>query len=120
MVGFRAALARRSAAGAIVAALFLCLPSAGVFADDKVGSVAYLEGELSVVRDGEEVTGISTGSALQNFDLVRTSADGLAELDINAPQLPRITVKIGNSLWKPPPSRDGSRRPSGSSAARSP
>jgi hypothetical protein len=94
---FRASLARSSAAGVIAAALFLCLQPTGAFADDRMGSVTYMEGDVSVVRDGDDVAGISIGSELQNFDLVKTGADGLAELDINSQQCPRMTVKMSSS-----------------------
>jgi hypothetical protein len=47
-----------------------------------------------MVRDGREVDNPEIGADLQNFDLVKTGSDGLAELDINSSQSPRITIKV--------------------------
>lgn len=71
----------------------LLFPGA-VFAQEKLGSVTYLEGDVSMVRDGAQVDSIAIGADLQNFDLVKTGSDGLAELDVNSAQSPRITIKV--------------------------
>ena len=47
-----------------------------------------------MVRDGAQVDSLAIGSDLQNFDLVKTGSDGLAELDVNSSQSPRITIKV--------------------------
>lgn len=47
-----------------------------------------------MVRDGREVDNPEIGADLQDFDLVKTGSDGLAELDINSSQSPRITIKV--------------------------
>ena len=74
--------------------IVLLLLSATAFSQGKLGSVAYLEGDVSMVRDGAPVDNLAIGSDLQNFDLVRTGSDGLAELDVNSPQSPRVTIKV--------------------------
>jgi hypothetical protein len=81
----------------LVAALFLslCLTSAfAAAADDALGSISYLEGQVSLVRDGQEVDSVAIGSEVQNFDVITTGADGIAELAIPAGRLPAMTVKI--------------------------
>ncbi len=60
----------------------------------RIGSISYLEGTVSMVRDGADVDGVAIGQDLQSFDLVKTGSDGQAELAIVAPQLPRMTIKM--------------------------
>ena len=72
----------------------LLLLSVAAFAQEKLGSVAYLEGDVSLVRDGAQVDNLAIGADLQNFDLVKTGSDGLAELDVNSAQSPRITIRV--------------------------
>jgi hypothetical protein len=70
-------------------------PCAGpLAAADKLGDITYLEGEVAVIRDGDEVDGVQIGQDLQNFDVVRTGADGMAEIAISTPKAPRMTVKV--------------------------
>jgi len=82
------------------AALFFALVAAAgtaagpAFADDTVGSITYLEGTVSMVRDGADVQDVAIGQDLQPFDMVKTGDDGQAELAITAPQLPRMTIKV--------------------------
>jgi hypothetical protein len=64
------------------------------FADEAIGSITYLEGTVSMVRDGADIQSVAIGQDLQAFDLVRTGADGQAELSLTAPQLPRMTIKM--------------------------
>ena len=47
-------------------------------------------------RDGAPVDSVEIGQDLQNFDVVKTGSDGLAELDIAAGQSPHMTVKISS------------------------
>jgi hypothetical protein len=77
----------------LCAAVLLFLPGA-LFAQEKLGSVTYMEGDVTMVRDGTQVDNVAIGTDLQNFDLVKTGPDGLAELDVNSPQSPRITIKV--------------------------
>ncbi len=80
------------------AALFFALAAAGAagpaFADDTIGSISYLEGTVSLVRDGADVKEVAIGQDLQAFDAVKTGDDGMAELSITAPPLPRMTIKV--------------------------
>lgn len=80
------------------AALFFALVAAAgagpAFADDTVGSITYLEGTVSMVRDGADVQDVAIGQDLQAFDVVKTGDDGQAELSITAPRLPRMTIKV--------------------------
>jgi hypothetical protein len=82
------------------AALFFALAAAAgtaagpAFADDTIGSITYLEGTISMVRDGEDLGSIAIGQEVQAFDTLRTGDDGLAEITISAAQLPRMTIKM--------------------------
>ena len=82
------------------AALFFALVAAAAaaagpaFPDDLIGGITYLEGTVSMVRDGADVQDVAIGQNLQAFDVVRTGDDGQAELAITAPQLPRMTIKV--------------------------
>lgn len=81
----------------LAAALFLGLCTAAAAAEtstDTIGSIAYLEGTVSMVRDGADLEDVAIGQDLQVFDLVRTGADGQAELAVSAPSLPRMTIKM--------------------------
>ncbi len=62
-----------------------------------MGSVTYMEGDVSIVRNGDDVSGVAIGSDVQNFDMVKTGADGLAELSLDAPSVPHITVKLSSN-----------------------
>ena len=90
---------RRLAAGAlgppaVVVVFFLALLAPGVSGQDRLGDITYMEGDVAVVRNGAPVDNVAIGLDVQNFDLVRTGSDGLAELDLSSPQLPRMTVKV--------------------------
>jgi hypothetical protein len=76
--------------------LFLVALAPCAFGQDKLGEISYLEGEVAVVRNGAPVDGVAIGQDVQNFDLMRTGSDGLAELDIGSPIVPKMTVKIGS------------------------
>ena len=64
------------------------------FAQEKVGSVVYLEGEVAMVRDGAEMNGVAIGQDVQAFDVVKTGSDGLAELELASAHMPRLTIKV--------------------------
>jgi FecR protein len=81
----------------LAAALFLGLCAAAAAAAapaDTVGSVSYVEGTVSMVRDGSDIDSVAIGDDLVNFDLVKTGADGKAELAVNAPRLPAMTIRM--------------------------
>jgi hypothetical protein len=85
----------------LAAALFFAACTCGVFAassapksEDTIGSISYLEGTVSMVRDGADLDGVAIGQDLQTFDLVKTGSDGQAELAIKSPKLPAMTIKM--------------------------
>ena len=63
-------------------------------ADDAIGSVTYLEGTVTMTRDGADVDDVAIGHDVQAFDSVRTGDDGQAEISIDAKQLPQMTIKV--------------------------
>jgi hypothetical protein len=63
---------------------------------DKVGDASYIEGTVGLQRDGRQMDSseVQTGLAIQNFDLVKTGADGLAEVRVTAPKAAGATIKV--------------------------
>lgn len=66
------------------------------FAQEKVGEAVYMEGGVSLERNGAELdpSQVQTGIAIDNFDLVKTGADGLAEVSVKNPKIPALTIKV--------------------------
>ena len=81
------------ARGLTAASLFVAA-TAGVSAQDIVGSISYLEGTVGIVRNGSDLDGVAIGQDLQSFDLVKTGSDGQAELAISAPQIATMTIRM--------------------------
>jgi len=75
-------------------ALLLGTTAGPIGAAEKLGGITYLEGDVSLIRDGEEIDGVQIGQDLQNFDVVRTGPDGLAEIAVSTPKAPKMTVKV--------------------------
>ncbi|MGA2640353.1 MAG: FecR family protein [Spirochaetia bacterium] len=63
---------------------------------DQVGDTSYLEGTVSVQRDGQDLDSseVQTGLAIENYDMVKTAADGLAEVSITTPKSAGATIKV--------------------------
>jgi len=81
----------------LVALMSLVLAAAvPAFAQDKVGDTVYVEGGVSLQRDGKQLdsSDVQTGLEIQNFDLVRTGSDGIAEVSITNPRAPSMTIKV--------------------------
>ena len=78
----------------LAAALLLLLCVGAAFAQEKLGSIVYLEGEVAMVRDGAPINGVAIGQDVQAFDLIRTSSDGLAEMELASAHTPRLTIKV--------------------------
>jgi hypothetical protein len=76
------------------AACLLGFAAAALGWSQKVGELAYVEGDVVLVRNGEEMDSVQIGQDLQNYDLLRTGTDGLAELTVSTPSAPRMTLKI--------------------------
>lgn len=80
------------------AALFFSLcatvAAAAGASTDTIGSISYLEGTVSMVRDGVDVDTVAIGQDLQSFDLLKTGSDGQAELATTAPRLAHMTIKM--------------------------
>jgi len=63
---------------------------------DKVGDASYMEGAVSVQRDGQDLDSseVQTGLEIQDLDLMKTGADGLAEVSITSPKSAGATIKV--------------------------
>jgi hypothetical protein len=78
--------------------IFVMGPSA--FDQDKVGEAVYFDGGVSLERDGQQVdqSDIQTGLEIQNFDMMKTGSDGLAEVSVDNPKVPAIRIKASPAL----------------------
>jgi hypothetical protein len=80
----------------LVFASLIFLTGHPAFAQDKIGEAVYIDGGVSLERDGQSLdqAEVQAGLDIQNFDLVKTGADGQAEVSVNNPKTPAITIKV--------------------------
>ena len=66
---------------------------------DKVGDASYMEGAVSLQRDGQDLDSseVQTGLEIQNLDLMKTGPDGMAEVSITTPKSAGATIKVSPS-----------------------
>ena len=79
-----------------VFALFFA--AAALSAQSTLGRITYLEGDVSLTRNGELLEGpqVSVGLVIEEFDTLETGADGYAEIELSAPSAGSI-VKVKRS-----------------------
>jgi hypothetical protein len=89
------------ARGLAVALFFLlgagsafAIGAGSAFAQAALGSITYLDGDVTIVRDGAEIDSVAIGQDIQNFDLVKTGADGQVEIAFTSADAPHLTVKV--------------------------
>ena len=65
-------------------------------AQDKIGEAVYIDGGVSLERNGRQLdqSDVQTGLEIQNFDMVRTEADGTAEVSVDNPKAPAMTITV--------------------------
>ncbi len=53
----------------------------------EIGRIAYLEGEVEIVRDGSIRSGfdVAIGEPLREFDLIQTGSEGFVEIELDLP-----------------------------------
>ena len=90
----QARLAAASARALVIMLILAAVPPA-LGAQEKLGDISYLEGEVAIARDGTSIDGVAIGQDLQNFDQVTTGSDSRAELDLSSGDVPKMTVKVG-------------------------
>jgi hypothetical protein len=63
---------------------------------ERIGQLAYLEGELAVTRNNRSLAPeeVEIGLEVQNLDLLKTGRNGLAELALDDPRLPASVIKV--------------------------
>ncbi|MBN2049224.1 MAG: FecR domain-containing protein [Spirochaetales bacterium] len=68
----------------VMVLLFSLLILTGVFAQEAVGRIVYIEGIVDLHREGEllELFDSDVGMDIYNFDLVETGGDGLVEIEM--------------------------------------
>jgi len=80
----------------LVIAAFVLVGAYPALAQDTIGNATYIDGGVSLQRNGQSLdqSEVQTGLAIENFDLVRTGADGFAEVSVDNPKAPAITIKV--------------------------
>lgn len=65
-------------------------------AQDRIGEAVYLEGDVSLVRNGDALVpeSVVIGVPIENFDLMKTGDDGNAQVRIISPRVPSSTVVV--------------------------
>lgn len=77
------------------AALSCILMLLGAMAFAEVGTIVYIEGEVTVVRDGEKIwEPVDFGFPVESFDLIKTGRDGLVELQLDEPSGLDATITV--------------------------
>ena len=86
----------RAALLLMAGAFFILGGASSSVSPDKVGDTSYLEGTVTVQRDGQNLDSseVQTGLEIENYDLVKTAADGLAEVSITTPRSAGATIKV--------------------------
>lgn len=76
-----------------LSALFL---PAALGAQDAIGQAVYLEGDVSVVRNGDALApdSVVIGLAIENYDLMKTGDDGSAQVKISSSRAPASTIVV--------------------------
>jgi hypothetical protein len=69
------------------------------FAAETIGEAVYIEGDVTVVRDGEDLdaSDVQIGMDIENFDLLRTGPRALAEIKITSTRAPAMTIKMSSN-----------------------
>ena len=86
----------RTAPLVLAGALFVLGGAKTPSSPDKVGDTSYVEGAVSLQRDGQDLDSgeVQPGLEIQNLDLMKTGGDGLAEVSITTPKSAGATIKI--------------------------
>ena len=73
--------------------LLLAFPAS---AQDKIGETVYLEGEVSLDRNGTTLdpSAVEIGTEIDNYDFMKTGDDGSAQVHLTAPRVPSTTISI--------------------------
>ncbi len=74
----------------------LLAPSNGSVEQGQIGETVYLEGDVSVVRNGAALAAdaVVIGAPVENFDLVKTGDDGSAQIKVTSAQAPASTLSL--------------------------
>jgi hypothetical protein len=64
----------------IAFALALCAGFSGFAFAQVLGKIDYVEGAVEITRNGDILTRVQIGTKVENLDLIKTSADGLASI----------------------------------------
>jgi len=81
---------------AFMAVLVAFCVSAAAAAAEKIGEISYLEGNVSLLRNGSTIGAdeLEGGQEIQNLDVMKTGTDGLAEVNVTPARGPSLNVKV--------------------------
>jgi hypothetical protein len=82
----------------LAGALFVLGGAKPAMSPDKIGDASYVEGAVALQRDGQDMdsSDVQAGLEIQNLDMVKTGADGLAEVKVTAPKSAGATIKVSH------------------------
>jgi hypothetical protein len=88
---------RTRTAAARLAAALLVSAAFPLAAADVIGKISYLAGKVEIVRDEGPLDAktVKAGLSLENFDLLKTGADGEIEVQVTSPSAPSSTIRVG-------------------------
>ena len=64
----------------VLAGIVFCVSFCGIAAAQVLGKIEYMEGTVDITRDGAKLRKVDIGTPIENLDLIKTSADGLASI----------------------------------------
>jgi hypothetical protein len=75
---------------------FLLASPTILWAQDKIGEAVYLEGDVSLVRNGASLdpSAITIGISIDNYDFMKTGDDGNAQIKVSSPRVSSSTVTV--------------------------
>ncbi len=75
---------------------FLLASSGEPPAQGQIGETVFLEGDVSVVRDGAPLAAdaVVIGAPVENYDLLKTGDDGSAQVKLTSTRVPASTVTV--------------------------
>ncbi|HTP59693.1 MAG TPA: FecR family protein [Spirochaetia bacterium] len=80
----------------LLAIAFLLAAVLGLEAQEKVGETVYLDGAVSITRDGSALdsSAVVIGASIDNFDQVETGDDGTAQVQVTTTRAATSTITV--------------------------
>ena len=76
--------------------IFCFILTSSLFGENIIGEIVYLEGYVDITRDGEllDWRNVDIGTEINDYDLIETGDDGIAEISLNTPARGGTTVRV--------------------------